>query len=170
MEQYICSNIIFIGTKKTLLNPLKVLHHVANSKVECQIDSCFCYKSFKSCSHTVAVAAHLKIFEIYISKIKRSSLKDFVDNVVDISRNPNIGQTKTKFTQKRKRKANKKAENVMKHVDPCDVYGSPVQQPKQPNSPPNGYIVTLLKFVHRKLYHHGYPDAPGGFHVLLSTL
>ena len=154
MEQYICSNIIFIGTKKMPLNPVKVLHHVANSKVECQIDSCFCYKSFKSCNHTVAVAVHLKIFEIYISKIKRSSLKDFVDNVVDISRNPNTDQTKTKFTQKRKRKANKKAEKVMKHVDPCDVYGSPVQQPKQPNSAPNGYIVTLLKFVHSNVSLH----------------
>ena len=90
---------------------------------------------------------------------------------MDISRNPNAGQKKNKSTQKRKGKANKKPEKVMKHVDPCDVYGSPVQQPKQPNSPLNGYIVTLLKFVHRnvstcysyggKFHHQGYPDAPG---------
>ena len=29
----------------------------------------------------------------------------------------------------------------MGHVDPCDVYGSPVQQPKQPN---HHRIATLL--------------------------
>ena len=145
------SNIIFISNKKKPSNPFKVLYNVANSKVECQTDSCFRYKSFKFCSHTVAVAVHLKIFETYISKVKRSSTKDFVDNVVDISRNPNAGQKKNKSTQKRKGKANKKPEKVMKHVDPCDVYGSPVQQPKQPNPSPNGYIVTLLKFVHRNV-------------------
>ena len=38
----------------------------------------------------------------------------------------------------------------MKHVDPCDVYGSPAQQPKEAN--PNGYIVTLLKFIPILLY------------------
>ena len=162
-------------------NPFKVLYNVANSKVECQTDSCFHYKSFKFCSHTVAVAVHLKIFETYISKVKRSSTKPVepVDNLVDISRNPNAGQKKTKSTQKRKGKANKKPEKVMKHVDPCDVYGSPVQQPKQPNPPPNGYIVTLLKFVHRnvstcyscsgKFYHQGYPDAPGDLIVVSKT-
>ena len=47
--------------------------------------------TFKFSSHTVAVAVYLKIFETYISKVKRSSAKDFVDNVVDISRNPNAG-------------------------------------------------------------------------------
>ena len=99
------SNIIFISNKKKPF--FKVLYDVANSKVECQTDSCFRYKSFKFCSHTVAVAVHLKIFETYISKVKRSSTKDFVDNVVDISRNPNAGQKKTKSTQKRKGKANK---------------------------------------------------------------
>ena len=170
---------IFISNKKKPSNPFKVLYNVANSKVECQTDSCFHYKSFKFCSHTVAVAVHLKIFETYISKVKRSSTKDFVDNVVDISRNPNAGQKKNKSTQKRKGKANKKPEKVMKHVDPCDVYGSPVQQPKQPNPPPNGYIVTLLKFVHRnvstcyscsgKFYHQGYPDAPGDLIVVSKT-
>ena len=60
-----------------------------------------------------------------------------------------------------------------------DVHGSPVQQPKQPNPPPNGYIVTLLKFVHRnvstcyscggKFYHQGYPDAPGDLIVVSKT-
>ena len=157
----------------------KVLYDAANSKVECQTDSCFRYKSFKFCSHTVAVAVHLKIFETYISKVKRSSTKDFVDNVVDISRNPNAGQKKNKSTQKRKGKANKKPEKVMKHVDPCDACGSPVQQPKQLYPPPNGYIVTLLKFFHRnvstcyscgaKFYHQGYPDAPGDLIVVSKT-
>ena len=146
--------IIFISNKKKPSHPFKVLYNVANSNVECQTDSCFRYKSFKFCSHTVAVAVHLKIFETYISKVKRSSTKDFVDNLVDISRNPNAGQKKTKSTQKRKGKANKKPEKVMKHVDPCDVYGSPIQQPKQPKPPPNGYIVTLLKFIHRGVSLH----------------
>ena len=68
--------------------------------------------------------------------------------MVNICQNPNAGQKKNKFTQKRKGKANNKPEKVMKHVDPCDVYGSSVQQPKLPNPPPNGYIVTLLKFIH----------------------
>ena len=67
----------------------------------------------------------------------------------------------------------------MKYVDPCDVYGRPVQQPKQPNSPPNGYIVTLLKFVHSsvstsysfggKLYHQSYPDVPGDLIIVWIT-
>ena len=74
----------------------------------------------------------------YITNVNRSYTK--VDNVVDVSLNPNGGQ-------KRKGKANNKSAKVVKHVDLCDVYGSPLQQPKQPNQPPNGYIVTLLKFV-----------------------
>ena len=86
---------IFISNKKKPSNPFKVLYNVANSKVECQTDSCFHYKSFKFCSHTVAVAVHLKIFETQISKVKRSYTKNFVDNMVDISQNPNAGQ-KTK--------------------------------------------------------------------------
>ena len=67
----------------------------------------------------------------------------------------------------------------MKHVAPCDVYGSLVQQPKQPNPPTNGCIVTLLKFVHSnvstcyscggKFYHQGYPDAPGDLIVVSKT-
>ena len=65
-----------------------------------------------------------------------------------------LARKKNKSTQKRKGKANKKPEKVMKHVDPCDVYGSPIQQPKQPNPPPNGYIVTLLKFIHRGVSLH----------------
>ena len=74
---------------------------------------------------------------------------------------------------------NKESEKVMKHVDPCHVYGSPDQQPKQPNPPSNGYIVTLLKFVHGnvsicyssggKFYHQGYPDAPGDLVVVSKT-
>ena len=45
-----------------------------------------------------------------------------------------------------------------------------IRWPKQPNPPPNGYIVTLIKFIHTKVstcflcgekfYHQGYPDAP----------
>ena len=84
-------------------NPFKVLYNVANSKVECQTDSCFDYKSFKFCSHTVAVAVHLKIFETYISKVKGSSTKYFVDNVVDITRNPNAGQKKKQIHSKKER-------------------------------------------------------------------
>ena len=75
-----------------------------------------------------------------------------------------------------KGKAKKKPKKVMKHVDPCDVYGNLIQQPQQLNPPPNGCIVTLLKFVHRnvstcyscggKSYHQGYPDAPGDLIVV----
>ena len=67
----------------------------------------------------------------------------------------------------------------MKHVDPCGVYSSPVQQPKEANPPPNGYIVTLLKFVHSnvstcynysgRLCHQGYPDVPGHLILVLKT-
>ena len=39
----------------------------------------------------------------------------------------------------------------MKHVHPSDVQDDPVQQPKQPNLPPNGYIVILLKFVYSNI-------------------
>ena len=81
----------------------KVLYNAANSKVECQTDSCFRYKSFKFCSHTVAVAVHLNIFETYISKVKESSTKYFVDNVVDITRNPNAGQKKKQIHSKKER-------------------------------------------------------------------
>ena len=45
---------------------------------------------------------------------------------VDVSQNLNAGQKKTKSTQKKKGKANKKPEKVVKHVDLCDDYGSPV--------------------------------------------
>ena len=102
------SNIVYgpISNKKPS-NPFKVLYNVANSKVECQADSCFRYKSFKFCSHTVAVAVHLKIFETYISKVKRSSTKYFVDHVVNICRNPNAGQKKTNPLKKGKRKPTK---------------------------------------------------------------
>ena len=58
----------------------------------------------------------------------------------------------------------------MKHVDLYDVYDSPVQQSKQSSPPPNSYIVTLFKFIHRnvsaccscggKCCNQGYPDAP----------
>ena len=150
-----------------------------NSKVECQTDSCFRYKSCKFSSHNVAVAVHLKIFQTYISNVKRFPTKDFVVNVVDISRNPSTDQKKNKFTQKRKGKANKKSGRVMKHVDPCNVYGSPFQQPKQPNLRPNSYIVTLLKFVHSnfytcyswggKFYHESYPGPPGDLIVVSKT-
>ena len=126
------SNIIFTGNRKKSANLLqadsqKVVYNVPNNKTECETDSCFCYKSFKFCSRTFAIAVHLK--RSYISKVKRSSRNDFVDNVVEISRNPNAGQKKAKSTQKRKGKTNKKPEKVMKHVDPCDVYGSAVRQP-----------------------------------------
>ena len=67
----------------------------------------------------------------------------------------------------------------MKHVAPCDVYGSLVQPRKQPNPATNGCIVTLLKFVHSnvstcyscggKFYHQGYPDAPGDLIVVSKT-
>ena len=105
------SNIIFTGNRKKSANllqrdSLKVLYNVANNKIECQADSCFCYKSFKFCSHIVAIAVHLK--KSYISKVKRSSTNDFVDNVVEISRNPNAGQKKAKSTQKRKGKTKTK--------------------------------------------------------------
>ena len=98
---------------------------------------------------------------------------------MDISRNPNAGQKKNKSIQKRKKKANKTPETVMKHVATSDVYGSPVQQPKQRNPPPIGYILTLLKFFHRNVstcyscggtfYHQGYPDAPGDLIVVSKT-
>ena len=49
----------------------------------------------------------------------------------------------------------------------------------QINPPPNGYIVTLLKFVHSnvstfysfsgKFYHQGCPDTPGDLIVVLKT-
>ena len=54
-----------------------------------------------------------------------------------------LARKKNKSTQKRKVKANKKPEKVMKHVDPCDACGSPVQQPKQLYPPP---MATLLPF------------------------
>ena len=94
------SNIIFISNMKKSSNPFKVLYNVANSKGECQTDSCFRYKSFKFCSHTVV---HLKIFDTSISKVKRSSTKDLVDNLVDISPNPNASQKKNKSTQKKEK-------------------------------------------------------------------
>ena len=94
------SNIIFVGNKNKPLNPLKVLCNVATSKVECHTDSCFRYKSSKFCKLTVAVAVHLKIFEKYISKVNRYSAKDFLDNVVNISRNPNTDQKKTNSLKK----------------------------------------------------------------------
>ena len=72
-----------------------------------------CYKSCKFSRHNVAVAVHLKIFETYTSNVKRSSTKDFVDNVVNISRNPTADQKKSKPTQKRKGKANKNSGRVM---------------------------------------------------------
>ena len=81
--------------------------------------------------------------------------------------------------KERKGKANNQPKKVRKYVDLCDVYGSSVQQPKQPNPPPNGYIVALLKFICSdvftyqscggKLYHQGYPDALGDLIVVLKT-
>ena len=126
------SNIIFTGNGKKPANlsqqdSQKVLYNVLNNKIECQTDSRFCYKSFKYCSHTVAIAVQLK--RSYMSKVKRYSTNGFADNVVEISRNPNAGQKKAKSTQKMTRKANKKPEKVMKHVDPSSVYVSAVQQP-----------------------------------------
>ena len=61
-------------------------------------------KSSKFCNHAVAVAVHLKIFENYISKVNRSSTKDFLDNVVNISRNPKTDQKKTNPLKKGKGK------------------------------------------------------------------
>ena len=73
----------------------------------------FLLKSFKFSSHNVAVAVHLKIFETYISKVKRSSTKDFVDNVVDISRNPSADQKKkTNPLKKGKGKQTKNPEEL----------------------------------------------------------
>ena len=79
----------------------------------------------------------------------------------------------TVFSKERKRKANNNPENVRKDIDPCDVYGSLVQQP------PNGHIVTLLRFIWsnvftyyscgEKFYHQGYPDALGDLIVVLKT-
>ena len=75
------------------------------------------------------------------------------------------------FSKERKAKANNKPQKSRKHVDPFDVCDSPVQQPKRPNPPPNGYIVTLLEFICSnvftyysrggKFYHQVYPDAIG---------
>ena len=68
---------------------------------------------------------------------------------------------------------------VRKDIDPCDVYGSLVQQPKQPNRPPNGHTVTLLRFIWsnvftyyscgEKFYHQAYPDALGDLILVLKT-
>ena len=90
-----------------------------------------------------------------------------------------LARKQNQIHSKKEGKTNKIPEKVMKHADPCDVYGSPVQQPKQPNLPPNGYIVTLLKFVHRnvstcyscggKFHHQGYPDAPGDLIIVSKT-
>ena len=86
---------------------------------------------------------------------------------------------KKQIHSKKERESEQKPEKIMKHVDPCDVYGSPVQQPKQPNLPPTGFIVTLLKFVHSnvstcyncggKFYYQGYPDALGDLIVFSKT-
>ena len=102
------SNIIFIGNQKKPSNPFKVLYNIVNSKAECQTDSCFRYKSCKFSSHNVAVAVHLKIFQTYISNVKRFPTKDFVVNVVDISRNPSTDQKKKQIQSKKERESKQK--------------------------------------------------------------
>ena len=135
------SNIIFIGNKKKSSNLFKVLYNVTNSKVECQTDPCFRYKSFKFSSHTVAVAVYLNIFETYISKVKRSSTKDFVDNVVDISRNPNAGQRTTNPLKKGKEKQTKNPKNLWDMLIRATFM---VVQFNSLNSPIHHRIATLL--------------------------
>ena len=82
------------------------------------------------------------------------------------------------FSKERTGKGNNKPKKVRKYVDPCDVYGTPVQLPKRPNPPPNGYIITLLKFICSnvftyygcgvKFYHQIYPEALGDLIVDLK--
>ena len=102
------SNIIFIGNQKKPSNPFKVLYNIVNSKAECQTDSCFRYESRKFSSHDVAVAVHLKIFQTYISNVKRFPTRDFVVNVVDISRNPSTDQKKKQIHSKKERESKQK--------------------------------------------------------------
>ena len=97
--------------------------------------------TFKFRSHTVAVAVYLKIFETYISKVKRSSTKDFVDNVVDISRNPNAGQRKTNPLKKGKGKQTKNPKNLWDMLIRATFM---VVQFNSLNSPIHHRIATLL--------------------------
>ena len=168
------SNIIFTRNRKKSANLLqrdsqKVLYNVANNKIECQTDSCFCYKSFKFCSHTVAIAVHLK--KSYISKVKRSSRNDFVDNwwrLVEILMLPRKKPNPRKKGRGKQTKNPKKLWNMLIRAAFMVVQFDSLIR--------HCYIVTLLKFVHRivstcyccagKFYHQGYPNAPGDLIVV----
>ena len=163
---------------------VKLLRTTWEHQQICKIsaNSCFCKVLFINCWFCNYVSQSFKSFcqtgdnffygsevhSLLIPFSKESMKVKKASNFgVDVSWNPNAGQKKTISTQKKKGKANKNPEKVVKHVDLCDDYGSPVHQPKQPNPPPNGCIVILLKFVHSNVstryscggqfYHQGYP-------------
>ena len=83
--------------------------------LRCQASTCPRYKSFRLCSHTVAIAFKLNIFAPYISRKRKEENRITHSQMLLISENKMM---QVKKTSKRKRAANNKSEKVIKLIDP----------------------------------------------------
>ena len=81
--------------------------------VTCLSKSCFRYKSFKVCCHTVAITNKLNVLSTLISKLNaKSTTEQALMNSANASRDENCGKKKTKATQKRKGQSSNKPQKV----------------------------------------------------------
>ena len=68
----------------------------SSGKYECDVN-CIKYKSYKICSHTVAVAEHKSELKNFVEYFKKHS-KSKVNDLVDANMSSKVGQKKTKST------------------------------------------------------------------------
>ena len=77
---------------------------------------CLRFNSYKICSHTVAVADYNEELHKLVEYIKKHS-KNRINDLTDVNLSSNVGQKKTKNTQKRRGQTQSKAsKNIPNNV------------------------------------------------------
>ena len=130
------------------------------------------------CAH-ILLPFHLAwIFWIAIvAKINRKSANDIVKNAVNVNKNKDAGQKRSKATQKRKGPPNVKRAKLINLVNdtPTNTHAMPIL----PDPLPGTYLVYILKYCHKNVsvcygcsgsfYLNGYPAAPADMVVVTKA-
>ena len=83
-----------------------------------QSKNCFMYKSFKVCSHSLAISFTLEIFYQFIAKLNRLNSKDIISLIVNVPKRKDAGTKKQKATERRKGPTNAKIPKITAYVQP----------------------------------------------------
>ena len=156
------SNIFTVSNTAKPKSPYLINYDISKRIVSCDPSICVRYRAFEICSHTVAIAFKLEIFQPYIAKNDKRCAKGLVSKVANSQKNKNAGKKRSKATQRRKGPANKKPTRVETLVDPADganinngnnvnsvqidTTNILLQNPMQNQHHP--YHITLLMFCH----------------------